>query len=239
MERIIVRTADLETTDFPPEGAVIELGYVDTLLERENPEVPWKVTEPIAQKFQKFFDPGPDKQMTIEARSVHHIQENEYRGQSPSSGLNDCVYNGSPSILVAHSADFEKSFIETRTGTYWVDTYKVALRLYPDFKRHNNQFMRYALRLDLADADSHPPHRALPDAFTTAHLFMVMLDAVPLRQMIEWSAKPPYMTKLAFGKHFGVKFEDAPKDYLQWILGQSNFDEGTKAACRRVLYGEE
>lgn len=239
MERIIVRTADLETTAFPPEGAVIELGYVDSLLGRENVDSPWVTIEPIAKKFQKFFDPGPEKEMDMEARATHHIKEHEYRGQTPSSELNDYVYDGNPNILVAHSADFEKSYIQTRTGVYWVDTHKVALRLFPDFKRHNNQFMRYALGLDLSDDESHPPHRAQPDAYTTAHIFLAMLDRASLRQMIEWSMKPPYLTKLTFGKHFGVKFEDAPSDYLRWVLSQTGFDEGTMAACRRVLYGEE
>ncbi len=238
MERITVRTVDLETTDFPPEGGVIELGYVDSILERDNPDNPWRVADPIANRFQKFFDPGPDKKMTLEALATHHIKEHEYRGQTPASELNDYVYEGGPNILVAHAADFEKSFIENRNPIYWIDTHKVALRLYADFKRHSNQYLRYALDLDLSDAESHPPHRAQPDAYTTAHLFHVMLAGAPLRTMIEWSAKPPYLTKFTFGKHFGKKFEEVEKSYLQWILGQ-DFDEGTKAACRRVLYGEE
>ncbi len=241
MEQITVRTVDLETTDFPPEGAVVELGYVDTVLERYDSSVRWSVKTSITNKTQMFLDPGPEKQMSLEARATHHIGEHEYRGAKSASELNDLVYVGGPNILAAHAADFEKSYIETRPGVFWVDTYKVALRLFPDFKRHSNQFMRYALGLDLADDDSMPPHRALPDAFTTANLFMAMLtlDGCTLKQMIQWSSEPPYITKFSFGKYFGQKIEEAPRDYLQWILGQQSFDPGVVAACQRVLYGEK
>ncbi len=58
-----------------------------------------------------------------------------------------------------------------------------------------------------------------------------------LRQMIEWTTEPPYLTKFSFGKYFGQKFEDVPRDYLQWVVNQPGFDPGTLAACRRVLNG--
>jgi exodeoxyribonuclease X len=242
LERIVARTLDLETTGLPQDGAgVVELGYVDSILEREGPMERWKVLEPIANKFAMFFDPGPEKQMSMEARSTNHILEEDYRGKTPVEELEEYVYKGSPNILVAHSASFEQAFIQTRPGVFWVDTHKVALRLFPDFKHHNNQFMRYALNLVLSSDESMPPHRALPDAFTTAHIFITMLNYgdVTLRQMIEWSMKPAYITRFSFGKYRGEKYEDVPQDYLQWILTQKDFDEGTHAACRRVLYGED
>lgn len=236
MEKIIARTVDLETTDFPPAGGVIELGYVDSILERDI-SGPWKVSDPSVKLFQKFFDPGEEKKLSLEALSTHHIQEHQFRGCTSSSELEDYVYDSNPNILVAHAADFEKSFIPTRPGVFWVDTYKVALRAFPDFVRHHNQFLRYAFALDLSEHLSMPPHRACPDAYTTSHIFNHLLNSgvATLKQMIEWSREPPYVTKFTFGKYFGKKIEEVPLDYLQWILSQKGFDEGVRAACNRVL----
>jgi exodeoxyribonuclease X len=242
-ERQLVRTLDLETTDFPPEADVIEAGYVDSMIECDEPlegaDKQWRISGPIIQRAQQSFF-KPDRECTIKAKATHHIDESEYRHAPHHTEAPHFILHDDPKILVAHNADFEKQFIQVPEGTFWVDTYKVALRLYPDFEGHSNQFLRYALGIELG-SEAMPPHRALPDSYVTAHVFATMLggNGATLKQMIKWSAAPPYLTKIGFGKHFGVRFDEAPKSYLNWILSQQDFDPAVVAACRRVLYGEE
>lgn len=59
-----------------------------------------------------------------------------------------------------------------------------------------------------------------------------------MKEMVKWSAEVPYLTKIGFGKHFGQRYEDVPRSYLSWILGQADMDPAVHAAARRVLYGE-
>lgn len=231
------RTFDLESTDFPPEADIIEAGYVDSVVEREHAEAPWLVVTTVKRKAKKFFK--PDRECTIEARSTHHIHPWEYADADHHTTMPQWLLNAdgvTPQLLIAHNAEFEKTFVTAPDGCYYVDTYKIALRVYPDFKRHNNQFLKYALKLDLSDDDTMPPHRALPDSFVTAHIFATMLNSgtCTLKEMIQWTREPPYLTKIGFGKHFGKKFSEVPKDYLRWCLGQ-DMDEGVLAACRREL----
>lgn len=229
--RLLIRTVDLESTDFPPEGEILEAGYVDSVLEREHEEAPWSVIVTVKNKHQKFFK--PDKECTIDARATHHIHPSEYANAEHHSLMPAWVLEGAPNILCAHNAPFEQHFIQHE---FWIDTYKVALRLYPDFPRHTNQYLRYALGLELGE-EAMPPHRATPDAFTTAHILACMLqsEAKPtVKQMIAWTRDLPYLTRIGFGEHFGKKFEEVPRSYLTWVLGK-DFDPEVHAACRRAL----
>lgn len=235
MEQMVVRTVDLETTGFPPDADAVELGYIDTLLMRDEGAPHWEVADTAMRALQKFFK--PDREMTIEARATHHIPDSDLRNATHHSQLADFALSDDVKIYVAHNAAFEQFFIKIPENAWWIDTYKVALRLYPEAPKHNNQFLRYFLELDLHDSFAMPPHRALPDAYVTAHIFAhwVSINACTLKEMAAWTLEPPYLTKLTFGKHVGMRYADAPKDYLRWIIRQSDMDEAVVAAAKREL----
>jgi exodeoxyribonuclease X len=232
--RIIVRTFDLESTAFPPEGQIIEAGSVDTVLEREHEDAPWVAMPPITRCAKRTFF-TPDVPCDLEARATHHITDDMWKGAPHHSTLGEWVHAGDPELYCAHNAAFELAYVQMPPGCFMIDTYKVALRVYPDFPRHTNQYLRYALELELGD-EAMPPHRALPDAYTTAHIFATMLErgGCTLKEMIQWSREETYLTKIGFGKHFGVKYSEAPKDYLRWCLKQ-DMEPAVLAACRREL----
>lgn len=242
-EVAVARTLDLETTDFPPEADVIEAGYCDTVIECDKPQEgvdkTWRVRGAIVQRaIQSYFK--PERPVSLKARATHHITDSEFRHAPPHTDAPHFVLHDEPKLLVAHNADFEKFFIKPPPGTYWVDTYKVALRMWPDFESHSNQYLRYALGIELG-SEAMPPHRALPDSYVTAHIFAKMLasNSTTLRQMILWSEELPYYTRMNFGKHYGLKFIEAPPSYLRWVLSVDNFEPGIHAACRRALDGVE
>lgn len=235
MQEAIIRTLDLETTDFPPEGEVVELGYYDMKITREDEDAPWRVAKMGVHQLQKFF--LPDAQMTLEARSTHHIRDSDLVGATHHSKLNDFAVGQGVSIYCAHNADFEKQFIKIPEGSHWLCTFKVATRALPDAAKHNNQYLKYLLGIDLPDEVCMPPHRALPDSVVTAHILAHMLNnnTATLREMVQWTREPLYLTKLTFGKHFGKRYDECPADYLSWILRQSDMDAAVHAAARRAL----
>jgi len=235
MPTITVRTVDLETTGFPPEADIVEAGFVDILFTRVKEADPWAVLDRDARNEQRFFK--PDREICLEARATHHITDNELEGAEHHSEALNFILDGNVDVMCAHNAAFEMQFIPFE---YWIDTYKVALRLYPDSDKHNNQYLRYMLGLDLDPKLCMPPHRANPDAYTTSRILLRMLQEpdASINKFISWSKKPIYLTKIGFGKHAGQKFVDLPKDYLNWIIRQNDMDEAVIAAARRVLYGE-
>ncbi|WP_422366375.1 exonuclease domain-containing protein [Pelagibius sp.] len=217
---MIIRVIDFETTGLPPDASVCEAAAVD--LVGDPPEV-----GPCSQTLVQ-----PTTEMTLEALATHHITAEQARTGMTWDDARAALEDGHPDVFVAHNADFEKAFFDPE-GAIWVDTYKVALRLWPDAPRHTNQVLRYALGLNL-DERAMPPHRALPDAWVTAHILLEALRIATLQDMVRWTQEPSYLTKLTFGKHRGQKYSDVPRDYLQW-LSRQDMDPGVIAAAKREL----
>ena len=227
---MIIRVIDLETTGLPPDASVCEAAFVDVDSADDT-------GIHIMRNWHHLV--FPTTPMSLEARATHHITDEEIAQSGISWGqarqtmmiVLQSTYEG-PAFYCAHNADFEKAFFDPE-GDQWIDTWKVALRLWPDSPSHSNQVLRYFLNLNVGP-EAMPPHRALPDAWVTAHILLRALEEAAVDQLIQWSGEPPYLTKLAFGKHRGQKFSDVPKDYLAWIIKQ-DMEPGVIAAARRVL----
>jgi len=220
---IIARVIDFETTGTPEDSAaeVIELGSVDVVLATRSIERPWTSLA------------SPQGPIPAVTKAVHHITEADVADALPVSELWDIFYDGcGPSdILVAHRAKFEQHFCDGG-GRPWIDTYKVARVVWPDAPSHSNQVLRYWLDLQLDPDQAYPPHRALPDAYVTAHLFVRLLDEKSVDEMVHISKFPALLKIMNFGKHRGTTFEAAPIDYLEWIRDKSDMDEDTKFTAR-------
>jgi exodeoxyribonuclease X len=87
------------------------------------------------------------------------------------------------------------------------------------FAAHNASFDSRWISGDL------PTHRALPDAFVTAHLLRQILNRASVDDLIDWSKQPALLNKVTFGKHKGLKWTDVPDDYLDWIISKRDFNE--------------
>ena len=222
---MIIRVIDFETTGLPPDASVCEAAFVDIDTGNDNPAIPierhwWHLVKPTTE-------------MSLEARATHHITDEEIQEQSIAwEEAYKCMTALAVDAYCAHNADFEKAFFNPK-GSRWIDTWKVALRLWPDSPSHSNQVLRYFLNLSVG-ADAMPPHRALPDAHVTAHILLRALEEAAVDELLQWSNDPPYLTKLNFGKHRGRKFSEVPKDYLEWIIKQ-DMEPGVIAAAHREL----
>lgn len=219
----IARVIDYETTGTPEdEGAeIIEFGRIDVCLD----------TRRISNGWRSFACPrGPIPAVT---KAVHHITEADVRDAPQARDLWETFYHdcGQGDILVAHNAKFEQHFHDG-DGRPWIDTYKVARVVWPDAPTHSNQGLRYWLNIGLDRYLAEPPHRALPDAYVTAHIFVRLLDLKTIDEMIHISKYPALLKIMNFGKHKGMTFEAAPLDYLEWIRDKSDMDEDTKFTAR-------
>ena len=153
MVNYILRVIDFETTGIPTaeiSHSVCEYGYVDIIPETKN----------IYSEKENIVKPSTP--MDIEARSVHHISDelifnNGIEWNDAYEDLTNSTID-TKYIYVAHNADFEKKFFNPE-NSIWIDTYKVALKLYPDAPRHTNSVLKYYL--EITDKEHHhPPHRS-------------------------------------------------------------------------------
>ena len=81
-----------------------------------------------------------------------------------------------------------------------------------------------------------PPHRALPDAWVTAHILNIMLTDHSVQKLVELTNTPIIMTgPIKFGKHKGVDWKRVPKDYLAWMMRQKDFDSDSIFTAKHYL----
>lgn len=222
----IARVIDYETTGTPEDAGaeIIEFGRIDVDL----------ASKVIGNGWRSFARPrGPIPAVT---KAVHHIIESDVKDAPDARELWDKFYDGcaDTDVLVAHNAKFEMHF-HAGDGRPWIDTYKVARVVWPDAPTHSNQGLRYWLGLEVDAGLASPPHRALPDAYVTAHIFVRLLQEKTADEMILISKYPALLKIMNFGKHRGTTFEAAPLDYLEWIRDKSDMDEDTKFSARYWL----
>jgi exodeoxyribonuclease X len=206
----MIRVIDFETTGLPPEADVVEAAFVDVL---NGGTIGSAWSEVVCSS----------RPVSVEARAAHHISDAEIEYGIPWADAMKSISIGA-FVFCAHNADFEKQFFNPE-GSQWIDTYKCALRLWPEAPRHTNQVLRYFLEGCDPGEDGMPPHRALPDCHTTARILIAALKVVDVERLREWSVEPPLLPKVPMGKHFGKPWSEVPTDYLEWATRQE-FDAG-------------
>lgn len=222
---MFARIVDFETTGTPEDESpeVIEMAYYDVHIEDR---------EIAADRCYQSLC-RPRLPIPAVARAVHHISDNDVQQAPEARDLWDeflgARYQGDalPAYLVAHNAKFEQHFTPD-VGIPWICTYRVARIVWPDAPGHSNQVLRYWLALPCDDERAQPPHRALPDAYVTAWLFIELLKHKTPDEMVVISRYPALIKTMNFGKHKGTTFEAAPIDYLEWIRDKSDLNEDTK-----------
>lgn len=228
---IRLRVIDLETTGTEPPAEIIEFGRADVV----NDVSGVSVEKPMARLYRPLNGIPP------ETMAVHHITEADFSDDTSvctPDRLRMAVWGGeTPNVLVAHNCEFERQFVtDVATDALpWICTYKVALRVWPQAPRHSNQVLRYWRGLSLDASLAMPPHRAGPDAWVTAHLLVELLKEASVEQMIAWTEEPKLMPSIPFGKHRGTRWAEAPLDYLQWMVRQTDMDVDAVWNARQEL----
>lgn len=220
---ITIRVIDFETTGIPTKDdphAIVEIGQTD-LVKYDHPGVSWE----IRPRMPKLFN--PNRPIPASASAVHHILDSDlppYERGGIERALEWLTIieggKGRP-IFAAHNARFERSFFDPE-GFDWIDTYRCAVRIWPEAETHTNWGLLYSLGMGAVRGklDAIPPHRAGPDAYVTAYVLRAMLKEHDVSELVAWTNEPLLLPRVTFGKHAGIAWSKAPIDYLEWVLRQ-------------------
>jgi len=180
----------------------------------------------------ELFNPGKP----IEAMSINHITNEmvkdkpQFKNSAAWKKLKDFIVNENK-IIVAHNAKFDVGMLmkEDIHPQKTICTYKLARFLDTEGKipQYNLQYLRYFLSLNI-DAS---PHDALGDILVLEALFKRIYTKMieefaddSIDKMIDVTNNPLLLLRMPFGKHKGMKFDEIPVDYLQWLSG-TDLDE--------------
>ena len=215
-----VRVVDLETGGNGP-NEVCEIGWQDVVLGADGR---WRVNE---ERGALLVNPG--RPISPDTMAVHHILD-RHVAQAPlwkevaSSVLRP---SGRIDALAAHRAAFEQRYCPPRFtgGASWICTWKCALRVWPDLSRFSNQMLRYERMPEGLDHEiGLPAHRAMPDAYVTAHHLRDLLNAASLEQLLAWSSEPGLLPRVPSGPDRGKGWDRVTSDALQAFLADRDAD---------------
>lgn len=202
---MLIRVLDFETTGFPPDAGIVEIGWCDVLY-----------TDKAAIEVRSWQNQlvNPLRKIEIAAKAVHHITDEDIKGTPSPKDILQKLEEG-VDYYCAHNAKFEKAFITTDIP--WICTYKAALRLCPKAPNHQNQTIRYFLNTPVDQALCIPAHRAGPDAYVTAHTLAKFLTAIPPEVLSKWEGEPPHMPYCPIGKERGKPWPEVDPGFLSWM----------------------
>jgi exodeoxyribonuclease X len=230
-----VRVIDLETAGNGPQD-VCEIGWQDVVF---GPDGVWHVDD---ERGAKLVNPG--RPIATETMAIHHIRDEDVVGAPLWRTVAPTVLRPAGTGLeafAAHRAGFEQRYCTPSLsgGTPWVCTWKCALRLWPHLPRFSNQMLRYERRpRGLVHELGLPAHRALPDAYVTAHHLRDMLHEATLEQLLAWSQEPGLLPRVPSGPDRGKGFDQVSIEALQRFIVDRDPDIRFSAATELRRRGE-
>lgn len=235
MEELRIRVIDLETAGNGPND-VCEIGWQDVVLE---PGGQWRLDD---ERGALFVNPG--RPISTETMAVHHILDAHVAGAPLWKQIAASVLQpgGGVAALAAHRAAFEQRYCTPRLsgGAPWICTWKCALRVWPELPRFSNQMLRYQRMPEgLVHEIGLPAHRAMPDAYVTAHHLRDQLNEASLEQVLVWSREPGLLPRVPSGPDRGKGWDRLTVDALRDFARDRDIDVRFSAETELVRRGED
>jgi exodeoxyribonuclease X len=211
---------DLETAGYGPHD-VCEIGWQDV---EQSPDGVWRIGD---ERGSRLVNPG--RPISPETMAVHHILDRHVAGAPLWETVAPEVLRpeGGALALAAHGAAFEQRYCRPALtgGADWICTWKCALRLWPHLPSFSNQMLRYVRGPEgLIHELGLPAHRALPDAYVTAHHLRDMLNEASIEQMLTWSREPGLLPRVPAGPERGKAFSSVSTEALQELARERDLD---------------
>jgi len=229
-----VRVIDLETTGNGPHD-VCEIGWQDV---EQVEDGLWRLND---ERGSCFVNPG--RPITPETMAVHHILDSDVSTAPFWKAIAPDILRpeGGVVALAAHRASFEQRYCRPNLtgGAEWICTWKGALRVWPELPSFSNQMLRYVRRPDgLVHQMGLPAHRALPDAYVTAHHLRDMLNQTSVQQLLAWSREPGLLPRVPAGADRGKAFRDLGDEALGALTRERDADIRFSAEAELRRRGE-
>jgi exodeoxyribonuclease X len=232
-----IRVIDLETAGNGPHE-VCEIGWQDVV---QDPDGRWSVAE---ARGALLVNPG--RPISPETMAIHHIIDADVASAPFWKAVAPDVLRPDDGVqaLAAHRAAFEQRYCTPRFtgGAPWICTWKCALRLWPHLASFSNQMLRYQRNPEgLVRELGLPAHRALPDAYVTAHHLRDMLNAASLEQLLAWSREPGLLPRVPAGPERGKAWDRLGPEALRALAQDRDVNIRFSAETelrRRGLLGE-
>jgi DNA polymerase III epsilon subunit family exonuclease len=176
----VLTVFDVETTGLDPHQGhrIIEIGGVRV----ENGTILREST------FSQLVN--PEREIPWEAKQIHRIRDEEVNiAPTIDQVLPEFLRFAEGSLLVAHNAEFDLSFLNREKECCWgyIDlpecfcTMKLSQSLFSRESRHNLEIVGLRLGLPLP----RERHRALPDVLFTAQILLKMLEIGQIQTLDE------------------------------------------------------
>jgi len=229
-----VRVIDLETSGERPTD-VCEIGWQDVV---QGDDGRWSVN---AERGARFVNPG--RPISFGTMAIHHILDAEVAGAPFWKDAAPPVLrpDGGVLALAAHRAAFEQRFCTPPLtgGAAWICTWKCALRLWPQMESFSNQMLRYQRMPEGLDHTMGlPAHRAMPDAYVTAHHLRDMLNETTVDQLLAWSRQPGLLPRVPRGPNRGAPWPSLGLDALKALAQERDLDVRFSAETELRRRGE-
>ena len=215
-----IRVIDLETAGGGP-NEVCEIGWQDVLQDESGV---WRIN---ADRGARFVHPG--RPISPDTMAIHHILDAHVADASYWKLAAPPILRPPGGVLAfaAHRAAFEQRYCRPAFtgGADWICTWKCAMRLWPHLPRFSNQMLRYQRNPEgLVHELGLPAHRALPDAYVTAHHLRDMLKEASPEQLIAWSREPGLLPRVPAGPCRGKPWRDLDDELLRSFASDRDTD---------------
>jgi exodeoxyribonuclease X len=229
-----IRVIDLETAG-NGKYDVCEVGWQDVV---QNAAGQWVIGD---ERGSRVVNPG--KPITPDTMAIHHITDEDVAGAPFWQDLAPGILRPEDGVvaLAAHRAAFEQRYCRPHfTGSVsWICTWKCALRLWPQLPRFSNQMLRYQRMPEgLVREIGLPAHRALPDAYVTAHHLRDMLAEASVETLIAWSREPGLLPRVPAGPERGKAWSRLTTETLRGFTGDRDEDIRFSANMELTRRGE-
>lgn len=140
-----------------------------------------------------------------------------------------------PLTIIGHNVQFDCRMMEAESllpvEYTKVCTLRMARNMWPDINTDEESHKLGVLAIMFC-LETGPAHRAMGDCVTGVNLLRHMAKSyATFEELMEEGTRTLSLdTKITFGKHKGTKLGDLPKDYVRWVLSQSDMDPDLKAA---------
>lgn len=227
---MLIRVIDVECTGLDPAiHRICEIATVDLRI------------MPVAKPVNNMIERGrmwsslinPQMPIPPESSAIHDITDDMVKDAPTIGDMLAMITDGGLDYYCAHNSRYDQRFINPKDSV-WLDTYRIALWLWPSAPSHSNACLRYWLKLKLAGEQREivprwSAHCALWDAYVTAAILRrAFMDGATIEQMVDVSSQSALLPRLYFGKYAGKPIGEVDASYLDWLLTQQGMDDDIK-----------